>query len=246
MFFDKCNFPLVFENYTLLLPLIWRTMIEETILVNGKKYITLRMMGRGKGGYSYLAKRIGIEDDETYLEEFGTLFDRDLDEGIIPHIMIEDDFPTGYIFENYPSVPKHYVLLKMIHHEPCDYYSFGNKIEAEKADYKRLVAAGIRVPKMYSVDEDNEIIIKEFIDGPTVMMLLEKNDGCLPEGVMEQGREMAEKAKAAGLNIDYYPTNFILDKNGLLYYIDYECNPYMDEWSFDNWGLKYWTKAKKT
>ena len=24
------------------------------------------------------------------------------------------------------------VVLKQIHHEPCDYYTFGNKIEAEK------------------------------------------------------------------------------------------------------------------
>ena len=25
-----------------------------------------------------------------------------------------------------------YYVLKQIHHEPCDYYTFGNKIEAEK------------------------------------------------------------------------------------------------------------------
>ena len=26
------------------------------------------------------------------------------------------------------------VVVKQIHHEPCDYYTFGNKIEAEKRD----------------------------------------------------------------------------------------------------------------
>jgi hypothetical protein len=56
-------------------------------------------------------------------------------------------------------------------------------------------------------------------------------------------RVIAEKAKAAGLNIDYFPSNFI-DSHGKLYYIDYECNAYMDEWSFDNWGIKYWRKAQ--
>lgn len=41
----------------------------------------------------------------------------------------------------------------------------------------------------------------------------------------------------AGLNIDYYPTNFI-PQNEVLYYIDYECNQYSDEWNFENWGNK--------
>ena len=44
---------------------------------------------------------------------------------------------------------------------------------------------------------------------------------------------MAESAKRAGFDIDYYPTNFIA-QGGLFYYIDYECNQYMDEWSFEN------------
>ena len=48
----------------------------------------------------------------------------------------------------------------------------------------------------------------------------------------------------SGLNIDYYPTNFI-PENGLLYYIDYECNQYSDEWNFENWGIKYWIKNEE-
>jgi hypothetical protein len=35
--------------------------------------------------------------------------------------------PTGHEF-----------TLKQIHHEPCSYYQFGNKILAEKNDYERL------------------------------------------------------------------------------------------------------------
>ena len=23
------------------------------------------------------------------------------------------------------------------------------------------------------------------------------------------------------------------------------CNPYMDEWNFENWGIKYWSKTKE-
>ena len=34
---------------------------------------------------------------------------------------------------------------------------------------------------------------------------------------------MAAQAQAAGLNIDYFPTNFVV-RDGQLWYIDYECN----------------------
>ena len=30
-----------------------------------------------------------------------------------------------------------------------------------------------------------------------------------------------------------------------LYYIDYECNDYMEEWNFENWGIKYWSQTKE-
>lgn len=41
---------------------------------------------------------------------------------------------------------------------------------------------------------------------------------------------------AAHTNIDYFPTNFVL-QNGEIYYIDFEGNDYMDEWNFENWGV---------
>lgn len=165
----------------------------EVLAVNGKEYTIIKLLGKGKGGYSYLAEKDG----------------------------------------------KHYVL-KQIHHEPCDYYTFGNKIEAENHDYKRLLKAGIRIPEMLEIDIENERILKEYIEGDTIFDLV-KNDVSV-EPFMEQIREMADKAKNAGLNIDYFPTNFVVQK-GLIYYIDYECNDYMEEWNFENWGVKYWSKT---
>lgn len=41
-----------------------------------------------------------------------------------------------------------------------------------------------------------------------------------------------------GINIDYFPTNFVV-QDGEIYYIDYEDNHYMEEWNFENWGIKY-------
>lgn len=132
-----------------------------------------------------------------------------------------------------------YVVVKQIHHEPCSYYQFGNKIEAEINDYNRLKSIGISMPEMLDVDRTNERIVKEFIDGDTAYALVLTDR--LPENCLFQVKEMCRLLYNAKMNIDYFPTNFIL-QNGILYYIDYECNDYMEEWNFENWGIKYWSK----
>ena len=131
-------------------------------------------------------------------------------------------------------------IVKQIHHEPCSYYNFGNKIEAEINDYKRLLDAGIRIPKMIDVDLENERILKEFVDGETIVFYV-KND-LMTHVIYDQIYEMIKYLKAKNLNIDYYPTNFIV-QNNILYYIDYECNEYSEEWNYENWGCKYWSKT---
>ena len=169
--------------------------MQETMTVNQMEYNIIKLLGKGKGGYSYLAEKDG----------------------------------------------KQYVL-KQIHHEPCDYYTFGNKIESEKNDYDRLVKAGIRIPKMLDIDIQNERILKEYIDGPTIYDLIK--DDAMKETYLNQMKDMAKQVYAAGLNIDYFPTNFVV-QDELIYYIDYECNNYMDEWNFENWGIKYWSKTQE-
>ncbi len=164
--------------------------MEKELTVNSIKFRIIRLLGKGKGGYSYLAERDGQQ-----------------------------------------------VVIKQIHHEPCDYYSFGNKIEAELRDYERLRKAGIRIPRMHDVDIDQERIVKDYIEGPTIMMMVQAGESAEP--YLDQVRDMAEKAMAAGLNIDYYPTNFVLH-DGLLWYVDYECNDYSEQWDFEHWGIKYW------
>lgn len=161
--------------------------------VNGKEYEILALLGKGKGGYSYLA----------------------------------GDGRGKYV-------------LKQIHHEPCDYYQFGNKIEAEINDYRRLKEIGIRIPAMMDVDVENERVLKEFIDGDTIYELVLR-DKMIP-AYMDQIHGMCGLLYAAHTNIDYFPTNFVV-RDGTLYYIDFECNEYMEEWNFENWGCKYWSKT---
>ena len=132
------------------------------------------------------------------------------------------------------------VVIKQIHHEPCDYYSFGNKIEAERNDYGKLKNAGIRIPEMLAIDIGAERIVKEYIEGRTIFELV--RDNISVDQYLYQVREMAEIAKAAGINIDYFPTNFVV-RDHLIWYVDYECSGYTDEWNFENWGIKYWSKT---
>ncbi len=132
------------------------------------------------------------------------------------------------------------VVVKQIHHEPCAYYTFGNKIEAEKRDYEKLLNAGIRIPRMIAIDEQRERIVKEYIIGRTIFDYV--RDDISVDSYLNQVREMADLARFAGINIDYFPTNFVV-QDELIWYVDYECNEYMEEWNFDNWGIRYWSRT---
>ena len=66
--------------------------MDKAITVNQKEYAVVKLLGKGKGGYSYLVSA----DDKQY-------------------------------------------VLKQIHHEPCDYYQFGDKLASEIADMKSCV-----------------------------------------------------------------------------------------------------------
>lgn len=167
--------------------------MAEKMFVNEKEYEIVKLLGKGKGGYSYLAS----------------------------------DGAGQYV-------------LKQIHHEPCDYYQFGNKIEAEINDYKRLKKIGIRIPEMLAVDMERERILKEYIEGDTIYDLVEQDK--METAYMEQIKDMCVRLYAANTNIDYFPTNFVV-QDEKIYYIDFECNDYMAEWNFENWGIKYWSKT---
>ncbi len=130
--------------------------------------------------------------------------------------------------------------LKQIHHEPCDYYTFGDKLASELGDYERLKAVGIPVPELIGVDRERELILKQFVDGESIYEKV-LHDEMVPD-YYEQVRAMCRKLYPAGLNIDYFPTNFIVE-DGKLWYIDYECNGYMERWDFEHWGNDYWWKS---
>lgn len=112
--------------------------MPDTMTVNDTEYTVLRLLGKGKGGYSYL-----VTDGE-----------------------------------------REYVL-KQIHHEPCEYYTFGDKLQSELRDYETLRALGIPLPRLLAVDKAQAHLLKEYIAGPTVAELRESGrmDGCWTEQV---------------------------------------------------------------
>ena len=163
--------------------------------VNDRAYMPVKLLGKGKGGYSWLVQ----------------------------------DGAQSFV-------------LKQIHHEPCSYYHFGDKMAAELNDYRRLSALGIPMPRLIDSDLTRERILKEYIDGPTVYELVKQN--AMKDCLMRQITELCRTLYDAGLNIDYFPTNFVV-RDELLYYVDYECNPYSDEWNFENWGCAYWSRTER-
>ncbi len=167
--------------------------METTMTECTREFTVLKLLGKCKGGYSYLV----ADGAEKY-------------------------------------------VLKQIHHEPCDYYTFGDKLASELRDYETLRSLGLPLPRLLEVDADRERLLKEYIDGDTVDVLVKQ--GRMKERYYAQIRAICHKLYAASLNIDYYPTNFVVQE-GILYYIDFECNHYSDQWNFENWGCKYWSRT---
>ena len=167
----------------------------KTIDINNKPYTVISLLGKGKGGYSYL-----VTDGENKY------------------------------------------VVKQIHHEPCSYYQFGDKMQSELNDYNRLREAGILIPEMIEYDLQNERILKQYIDGKTAYQLVLEDK--MKDEYIAQIRDMCKLLYPRAINIDYFPTNFILNEEKL-WYIDFECNNYMEEWNFEYWGIKYWSKTEE-
>ena len=171
-------------------------MNPEIMTLNGKEFGVQKLLGKGKGGYSYL---------------------------------VTDQAGNRYV-------------LKQIHHEPCSYYQFGDKLQSELRDYERLRAIGIPLPELLDVDTAQERILKEYIEGDIIYDLVLEDR--MDKDYLRQMKDMCALLYPANTNIDYFPTNFVV-REGKLYYIDFECNDYMEQWDFEHWGINYWSKTEE-
>lgn len=165
----------------------------ETVPTSLGGLLLERLLGRGKSGYSWLARR-----------------------------------PDGSA-----------CVYKHMHGEPCGYYRFeGNKVEHERHGWRLLEAAGIPMPAPLCFDPAGNHLVKGFVEGPTGCELAAT--GALDSTLLGQLLDMSRRAREAGLNLDWFPPNFMRE-GGVLYYIDYEANPFDPRWSLEQWGLYYFS-----
>ena len=133
------------------------------------------------------------------------------------------------------------VVYKKMHYESNDTYTFeSNKLQSELRDYKILKSIGITMPNLIYHNDKEQFLIKEYINGQTIAEIVGENK--LKDIYVKQMFDMCKQLYAQDLNIDYFPPNFVVE-NDILYYIDFECNNYMEEWDFENWGIYFWANS---
>jgi hypothetical protein len=169
--------------------------IGRVVSVNGHSYHIEKLLGKGKGGYSWLA-----------------------------------------------SLKQQQYVLKALHHEPCSYYHFDDKFQSELDAYSYLMKIGIPTPEMIDKNREQEIIIKQYIHGKTLSVL--SAEKALTGNHWSQLRQISDIATGAQINPDWFPTNFVEDEEHKLWYIDYECNPYSEEWNLTNWGMYFYLNSE--
>ena len=136
--------------------------MNEPIFYRNQPLDIVQLLGKGKGGYSYLVTN-GSE----------------------------------------------YFVAKKIHHEPCAFYDFGSdKFGAEVTAYEKLKKLPIHIPKLLDVNQEQEYVIKEYIDGDLVSDLAACGE--LSINILLQAFQISEALRQKDINIDYFPTNFVI------------------------------------
>jgi hypothetical protein len=126
-----------------------------------------------------------------------------------------------------------------MHDEPVAYYRFeGDKVLAEVEAYHCLRKYPIAIPLLYEYDVSGQYLVQSYVDGRMASALVA--DGLITDAIFAQLFGMAACLEPAGINIDYFPNNFIVDPAGTLVYVDYEVKPYSAAWNLAHWGIYYW------
>lgn len=133
------------------------------------------------------------------------------------------------------------LVLKGMHDEPVPYYQFqDNKVVLEFTAYQRLKQLRLPIPELLHYDAEAGYLLKEYIPGQVAHEVIA--DGQLQEEVISQLIALARRAQQAGINLDYFPSNFVIDGHRLCY-VDYEINPYQPQWDLRHWGIYYWANT---
>jgi hypothetical protein len=112
-----------------------------------------------------------------------------------------------------------------------------HRFKTEIESYERLRETKIKIPELLEANTEHHYLITEYIEGDLISDLV--SCGAMTTEIFMKAFEFSEDLKAHDINLDYFPSNFVV-RNGEIYYIDYEVNAYIDEWDFTHWGIYYW------
>jgi tRNA A-37 threonylcarbamoyl transferase component Bud32 len=128
-------------------------------------------------------------------------------------------------------------VAKFIHEESMNGQASNDTFTEEINAYAFLKQLGVSVPELIAYDLEQEIIIKQFIQGPTILELIQQ--GMMDPLFISKMKDFADFLKNKNINIDYHPSNFII-RDGFIYYLDYEYTVYQKEYDFDTYGMSMW------
>jgi fructosamine-3-kinase len=86
-------------------------------------------------------------------------------------------------------------------------------------------------------DDENQYLIKEYIEGELLLDYISKGE--IDLNIYVDILYAIYSAENNNMNIDYFPTNFLINDNKI-FYVDYEVNEYSEDWDFRHWGIYMW------
>jgi tRNA A-37 threonylcarbamoyl transferase component Bud32 len=101
-------------------------------------------------------------------------------------------------------------VLKHIHYELIDltYDLEENKLNHELRSYKQLEETKFLFPKLLFYDDENQYLIKEYIEGELLLDYISKGE--IDLNIYVDILYAIYSAENNNMNIDYFPTNFML------------------------------------
>lgn len=129
------------------------------------------------------------------------------------------------------------LVIKEFRYHRDNYIPLEENLHREEEAYRSLLHQGIPLARLYGRDPDRNLLFKEFCFGFSAAQLIGRGE--LSQEKLKAMTLLALRCEAAGFTIDYFPPNYFFRENQPVL-VDYEMNPYSDEWNFRNWGIYYW------
>lgn len=132
---------------------------------------------------------------------------------------------------------KKYVLTFV--KDDFDYDLSGTKrFKLIRRDIKDLTHSSIEVPKLIDIDKRNNVYVKEYVEGKTILDEIIEKD--LNEKIIETIFDYSFYARMFNKSLDFHPKNFVILENGKIKYKYYRVRNYDAKKNFEFTYLRYY------